>query len=450
SRHGPAGSSSTSAPNANPTHPPAGASASAMYTTQYGNPVGSVREGWNLPMEPAAITHLEAELAARVADGSLLVAVDPNPVVLSPIGAVPKDGSGWRTIHHLSFPTSFAAPLQLAVAQLVLAVRRHVSPQAGTPADDPAWKNASVKPESLSAVSPSDLHQISKLVLDMCALAKQREVAASSAGRLQRAVRGRNDAEAQLATKNTQLEATHSMLERAVVKMAQDGTTPEDIAVYIAMPGNSPAPSSAAPPPSRGRDYAREIFDSIERCAWCGRGPHRVNEPCRFEVHFKKFGKLIDSHYYRPIVGGWYRLFLGDDCDSVLSDAGKQPEYGLTTSFSSLNLTSEEPTIPISSFAAPLQLAVSQLVLAVRRHDLHQAGTPADDPACKNASVKPESLSAVSPSDLDHISKLVLGIMDYRGGRSSYQPCMALAHIPVRLGFLEGAGLASAELIVQE
>ncbi|TYJ51294.1 hypothetical protein B9479_008143 [Cryptococcus floricola] len=60
-------------------------------------------------MEPAAITHLEAELAARVADGSLLVAVDPNPVVLSPIGAVPKDGSGWRTIHHLSFPRSKSA-----------------------------------------------------------------------------------------------------------------------------------------------------------------------------------------------------------------------------------------------------------------------------------------------------------------------------------------------------
>ncbi|TYJ53317.1 hypothetical protein B9479_006032, partial [Cryptococcus floricola] len=35
--------------------------------------------------------------------------------------------------------------------------------------------------------------------------------------------------------------------------------------------------------------------------------------------------------------------------DSVLSDAAKQPEYGLTTSFSSLNLTSEAPTIPISA-----------------------------------------------------------------------------------------------------
>ncbi|ODO08643.1 hypothetical protein L198_00375 [Cryptococcus wingfieldii CBS 7118] len=130
--------------------------------------------------------------------------------------------------------SSFAAPLQLAV--LVLAVRRHNLHQAGTPAEDPAWKNASVKPESLSAVSPSDLNHMSKLVLDMFALAKQRGVAASSAGRLQRAIRGRNDAESQLATKSTQLETTHSMLERAVVKMGQDGTTPEDIAVHIAMP----------------------------------------------------------------------------------------------------------------------------------------------------------------------------------------------------------------------
>ncbi|TYJ52778.1 hypothetical protein B9479_006629 [Cryptococcus floricola] len=95
-------------------------------------------------------------------------------------------------------------------------------------------------------------------------------------------------------------------------------TTPSTLAHLLATTsmsdrGNSPTPSSAAPPPSRGRDYAREIFDSIERCAWCGRGPHRANEPCRFEVHFKQFGKLIDSHYYRPIEGGWYRLFLGDD-----------------------------------------------------------------------------------------------------------------------------------------
>ncbi|TYJ51263.1 hypothetical protein B9479_008178, partial [Cryptococcus floricola] len=140
SRHGPAGPSSTSAPHANPTHPPAG-SAVALYTTRFGTSlllrhhpdrllaehlVGAIRHGTliaydgpllshppppprNLPMEPAAVTHLEAELAARVADGSLLVAVDPNPVVLSPIGAVPKDGSGWRTIHHLSFPRSKSA-----------------------------------------------------------------------------------------------------------------------------------------------------------------------------------------------------------------------------------------------------------------------------------------------------------------------------------------------------
>jgi hypothetical protein len=60
-------------------------------------------------MDTARLHHVRTEVAARHQAGQIAVYDGPDAVV-SPIGAVPKGSTKFRTIHHLSYPRSGASP----------------------------------------------------------------------------------------------------------------------------------------------------------------------------------------------------------------------------------------------------------------------------------------------------------------------------------------------------
>ncbi len=61
----------------------------------------------NLPMNDSARKFVRSYLCSEVLRGRMLALVEkPKFLHISPIGAVPKDGSSWRIIHHLSWPRS--------------------------------------------------------------------------------------------------------------------------------------------------------------------------------------------------------------------------------------------------------------------------------------------------------------------------------------------------------
>src|ERR1700712_5786032 len=63
----------------------------------------------NLPMDPAGLSHVRAEIADRVSRGQVAV-YDAPDAVISPIGVVPKASGKLRTIHHLSYPRTGSQP----------------------------------------------------------------------------------------------------------------------------------------------------------------------------------------------------------------------------------------------------------------------------------------------------------------------------------------------------